>query len=163
MLANVNMTAYENVYAQALTHTGTLFFTGILLLFVLYLKKASTLQLSLITVLIALVVLSDTIVVAWFVLPFLAAYFLFNQGRSRNLNMWVISWTLLAGLVSVIKSMFIDYLVPNPFAVQNQASIFSNALEIFRQLSLYLNTGLYHVLTGGQTPSSIDILFTLIF
>ncbi|MCC4767440.1 hypothetical protein FXW07_12640 [Methanosarcina sp. DH1] len=163
MLANVNMTAYENVYALALTHTGTLFFTGILLLLVLYLKKASTLQLGLITVLIALVVLSDTIVVAWFVLPFLAAYFLVNQGRSRNLNMWVISWTLLAGLVSVIKSMFIDYLVPNPFAVQNQASIFSNALEIFRQLSLYLNTGLYHVLTGGQTPSSIDILFTLIF
>lgn len=163
MLANVNMPAYENVYAQALTHTGTLFFTGILLLLILYLERASTLQLSLITVLIALVVLSDTIVVAWFVLPFLAAYFLVNQSRSKNLNRWVISWTLLAGLITVIKSLFIDYLVPYLIGVQKQASISFTALEFFHQLSLYLSASLYHILTEGQSPSSMDILLTLVF
>jgi len=163
MLANVNMPAYENVYALALTHTGTLFFTGIMLLLVLYLGRASTLQLSLITVLIALMVLSDTIVVAWFVLPFLAAYFLVNQGRSTSLNMWVVSWTLLAGLVTVIKFLFIDYLVPYQFSVQKQISISFKALEFFRQLSLYSSASLYHILTGGQSPSPVDIVLALVF
>jgi hypothetical protein len=163
LLANINMPAYEKVYALALTHTGTLFFTGILLLLILSLERASTLQLSLITVLIALMVLSDTIVVAWFVIPFFAAYFLVNHNRSKSLNMWIISWTILAGLVTVIKSLFIDYLVPNIFNVQKQSNMSINAIDFFRQLSMYMNIGVYHILTEGQNPSFVDILLTLVF
>jgi hypothetical protein len=96
-------------YSMATSHNATLFFTGVFLL--LFIKNIYTINLGsvLSILLLNLIVFSDTIIIAWFVIPFIAIYILFLKEKDSSANLMV----SLIGLTTVITYIIKTYFISN--------------------------------------------------
>lgn len=133
-------------YSMPTSHNGTLFFTGIFLLLLLY----RNLELNLISILsillLNLIVFSDSIIIVWFVVPFVFTYILFIKDKNSNSNLMMLLIFLTTLLTYVIKTFFISSFVMDEYYIKDVRTIFEVNIPLYIEGLLHLlNNSLYSI------------------
>lgn len=157
-------------FAIPTTHIATMVFLGAMLILLLYIgkrdaefgqkgsrrKKRQTAPAKAYRQLVAalgaltlLSTLSDTIILAWLVVPFILAYLLLYREKSPGMNAAVASMAIVSALAYVFKTNFVREWVAQTFVKIDPANIASVTLPLSaRSLAVFLDTGLYRALSG---------------
>jgi len=149
-------------YSMATSHNATLFFTGIFIL--LFFNKNLTLNLSSILsiLLLNLIVFSDTIIIAWFVIPFIAIYILFFKGKNYNANLMVALIGLTTVITYIIKTYFISNFLSDSIYIVDIKTILGTNIPLYIKGLLYLlNESVYSVY-DKLAPSDYIIIISLV-
>lgn len=184
LAANIPLEGYAD-FAMPTTHNATIVFGGLIIILLFYLNRRSEAQkekagkhkkkhaekaiipwLYLVgaVVLAFLAAFSDTIVLAWFLAPYILAYLLFYKEKSRASNLAIAGITIVSVLAYVIKTYFVHDWVRQLLGTRSASDILSvNVPTFFKALALFLNQGLSRAMDGLRALSFLDILYLLIF
>ena len=183
LAANVPPAGYE-YFALPTTHNATVLFSGIVLIILLYLSKPSdgpvikvgknkikraerAIQWPYIIgliVLVGLIVLSDSIILVWLIIPYVLAYILFFKEKTKALNIYIGAMVVIAGIAYLFKT----YLIPDWSAqilrANSQSTVISVNLPLFfKALAQLLNQGLYQAMMGLNSLNYLDVISLIAF
>lgn len=159
---NISYAAYKN-YITPEFHVGTIIMAGLLFLIFepMSIKKGLSLRTISGIVLTALIVYSDSIIIATFVVPYIIVYALFYRKKqdARDLPVGLMALFGFATLIS--KSMFFNDLVKTGASFADPAHVLTiNLPYIIKGMSILTNQGLYNILEGTVNP--IDIVLAIL-
>lgn len=104
-------------YEYPACHNATLFFTGLLMLALINKKYKLNAKFIACILLIDLMVFSDSIFIAWFVIPFVVYYLVFYQEKTTESNIFLILLIASSVFTYVYKSFFISTLLSTPISI----------------------------------------------
>jgi hypothetical protein len=146
-------------YLVPTCHNATIFFVGLSLLLILNSNLKLNARFLIFILLINSIVLSDSIFLAWFIIPFILCYILLYKNKSSESNFFIIFTALSVLFTYVYKSYFVEDFIPIAIHVKDLNTI------IDANLPLYIE-GLATLLLGnayGIKPLSyIYILFLIL-
>lgn len=158
LATTISPSGYFN-FASPQLHIATILFAGIFILLFLFIKTNNYLQMALLSAVSAVVVFSDSIFLAYFVIPVLAWFILF--GRKDKRSAVTLSVFALASFAALFIKYFIGGLVLGGYQVHFQPSI-RKVDYFFVYLSGLLNDSLTAVVQLSRA-SPIDFLIMLLF
>lgn len=184
LAANLSPTGYS-FFAIPTTHIATMVFLGAMFIILLYIgkkdkelqekaskrkkKQASTRKILWplvigLCVLALLSALSDTIILTWFVVPFLLTYLLFYKEKSLGMNIAIASMVVVSALAYIFKTNFVREWVSQSFVKLDTANIFSVTLPLlFKSLAIFLDSGLYRALDGFKGFGIMEAISVIAF
>ena len=150
-------------FSMPTAHNATLFFTGIFLLLFFFNRNFEINVTSILSIfLLDLIVFSDSIIVAWFVIPFTAIYILLFNDKNFKSNLLILLINLTTFLTYVIKTYLIINFVVDPIYLKDFWTIFNVNIPLYIKGLLYLlNDNTYSIY---ETPnlSNYIIIFSII-
>jgi len=183
LATNLPPTGYQ-FFSTPTSHTGTIFFLGLILALLLYIGKkenertkktkkgknvrAASIPWTYVIVLIVLVILtaiSDTIIITWLIFPYILAYVIFAKEKSRTMGIAIASMAAVSALAYVFKTYFVyNWVVQTIVSGRGASDIILTILPIFtRDLTILLNPGLYSVARGLTGFGILEALSLIIF
>jgi hypothetical protein len=173
LAANISPAGYS-FFAMPTTHIATIAFLGVMFIILLYIgkraatgekkrKKARTdpIQWPLVAGLGALTllsVLSDTIILTWFIVPFVLAYLLFSK-KSPGMNVAVGAMAAISALAYIFKTNFVREWVSQSFVKLDTANIVSVTFPLsLKSLGILIDPGLYRALDGLKGFGIMDAI-----
>ncbi|BAI62954.1 hypothetical protein MCP_2882 [Methanocella paludicola SANAE] len=182
LMANVPAEGYQ-YFALPTSHTGTVIFLGLILALLIYVdkkvegeaqktKKGKKVRstkilwapLIALTVLTALTVLSDTIVLPWLIVPFILVYLLFVKNKSNTMNVAVAAMAAVSVIVYIFKTYFIyNWVVQDVLSSSAAADVPSTVGLYFTALAALLNQGLYGIAQGFKDFGILEVASLLAF
>lgn len=167
------------------THIATMIFTGIIFALLLYMgasektadskaKKGKKKQAALsntqwaylagLALLVAITVLSDTIVLTWLIIPYILAYLVFFKGKNRALNMAIACMALVSVICYIFKTYFVQNWARQAMVSRDISGILSINLPLsYKSLAILLNQGLYQVADGFTGFGLLEALSLIVF
>ena len=168
------------------SHNATILFGAAILLLVLYLnrleenhtreveknRKKKTddsynvplKHLILLMLLIFLVVLSDTIILVWLLIPYILAYLLFYPRKTKTTNLIVIIISIVSVTAYIIKTYFISDWFKVSYGINTLQDIFLVNLPLFFKAQVvFLNHGLSSLMGSVNAIGPIDIISIFLF
>jgi hypothetical protein len=157
LLANLSSGSFW-FFSMPQSHNGTLFFVGIFLLLFLNKKLEINLTWVLSIFLLNLMVFSDSIIVAWFVIPFTAIYILFFKDKDFKSNLSILIMNLTTLVTYMIKTFFISTFVEDQLYIKDFRTIFDVNIPLYIKGLLYLlNDSVYSIYETPNLSSYIII------
>ncbi|WP_424358716.1 hypothetical protein [Methanocella sp. MCL-LM] len=165
LAANIPPAGYW-AFAQPTTHNATIVFGGIILLLLLYInrigkaeatpqptarrKKAQAPQpaempwpyLACLAAVAFFTAFSDTIVLAWIVVPYVLAYLLVYREKTRASNVAIVSVVAVSALAYVIKMYLVADWLKRPLGINPLSQIIANLPMFFEAMGSFLLKGL---------------------
>lgn len=131
-------------------HNGTMFFTGILIVLFLFMKNSGKYQ-ALKIAFLGLMVLSDSIIIAWFLLPYTAVFLLQNRGKYTASKMMFLAWMYAVSAAAYIYNNYVNGSYFNmPIGPRNIQSLISFSIPLYIDHVVNLLNNFYHdIATGG--------------
>ena len=121
------------------SHNATLFFTGIFLLLFFFNRNFEINLASILSIfLVDLIVFSDSIIAAWFVIPFTTIYIIFFKDKNFKSNLLISLIILTTFLIYIIKSFFITSFVVDRFYFKDVWTILNVNVPLYIKGLLYL-------------------------
>ncbi|HTX43782.1 MAG TPA: hypothetical protein VMC61_03575 [Methanocella sp.] len=178
LAANLPPQGYQ-FFSLPTSHAGTVVFLGVILALLLYVHKidgeqkqkakkgrkarAPGVQWAYViglTAIVALTVISDTIILPWLIFPYILAYLLLVKEKSRTMNVAVAAMAAASVLIYVYKTYFVyNWVVQDVVTGRGTAGIFSTVLPLyFRALALALNQGLFSAFDGFKGFGILEAL-----
>ena len=171
LAANIPPAGYW-AFAQPTTHNATIVFGGLILLLLLYINKAGkadTVQkpakgkkapasqpaklpwgyIVCLGIVAFFTAFSDTIVLAWVVVPYLLVYLLVFKEKTRASDMAIIVVLAMSALAYVIKMYLIADWLKRPLGLNPVSQILANVPMFFEAMGSFLLKGL---LEAGNWP-----------
>jgi hypothetical protein len=147
IMANLNPES-SIAFLSPSVHVGALFFVGIFL--IISLKFFNNEQIdflkytSVFLILINLMVFSDSIILAWFVIPTALYYFIFFKNKNLKLSLLFILMCISCIAIYIIKTHFIsDFINYDP-------NIIISYNNIIKNISLYISGLSAHIYGDGE-------------
>jgi MFS family permease len=183
LVANLPAQGYWAL-AMPTTHNATIFFGGLILLLLLIVnrkqerlstngekrkKKAAPAMVpwpyfAVLGILVFLTVFSDTIVVVWFLIPFVLAYMLFYGMKNRATNLAIALMAVLSIIAYVIKTYLISAWIDLGSGTRSLSDIVAVNLPLFFAIQAqFLNEALYKAISGAGALASADFLSIAVF
>lgn len=168
LFATLSPAAYA-LYATPVAHNTSILFTGICLLLLWDMRKVKG-YVALLTILLATAVaFSDTIFMAYFIVPYLAVYLLLLRPRiprpdRRRPDTIAGSLLVFPALIVGYKMLLMDNAMPYVVTVSGHGtSILANAVSFIDSLLLLLNSGLYTLATDLRGARVADYVVAAAF
>jgi len=128
-------------YEYPACHNATLFFTGLLMLALINKKYKLNAKFIACILLIDLMVFSDSIFIAWFVIPFVVYYLVFYQEKTTESNIFLILLIASSVFTYVYKSFFISTLLSTPISIENMKTALGTNIPLYLSGLSYISTG----------------------
>ena len=162
IFANLTPVSYIS-YSAPVTHNGVILFAGLLLLIVLTRRIGYYVKLVLFTAILSLIILSDTTIILWFVIPFVVYYVLFYHKKDLRSNLSMILACGIGVIVFAIKMLLIDYYILDASHFQSLTAIINVNIPLYvNGLIMLYNGNLYQSLNGFSSIGVLDVLFIAI-
>ena len=142
MMANINI-ASSIFYLTSAIHVGALFFTGLFLVFILKFFNTERIKVikfaPIFVILINLMVFSDSIMLAWFVIPSAIGYYFFLKNKNLRSDILIILICISSMFTYVLKTHFIsDFINNDPRIIFSFDNILKNSLLYIGGLSIHI-------------------------
>jgi len=118
-------------YLVPTCHNATIFFVGLSLLLILNANLKLNARFLIFILLINLIVFSDSIFLAWFIIPFILCYILLYKNKSSESNFFIVFTALSALFTYVYKSYFVEDFIPIVIHVKDLNTIIDANLPLF--------------------------------
>jgi hypothetical protein len=162
LLANLWLGSF-GFFLMTQSHNGTTFFVGIFLLLFLKNREINLSRTWIFLIfLLNLIVFSDSIIIAWFVIPFTAIYILFFEDKNFESNSSILVMNLTTLITYVIKTFFISTLMTFPIYIKDITTIFDVNIPLYIKGLLYLLNGSVYSIYETPNPSDCIIIFSFI-
>ncbi len=176
----------EGYWALAMptTHNATILFGGLILLLLLVLgrnqerletkvekhkKKVTPANMPwqyivAIAILVFMAVFSDTIIIVWFLIPYVLAYVLLFKAKSKASNLAIGLMAVLSVIAYVIKTYLISTWIDLGSGTRILSDIISVNLPLFfKIIAQFLNQAFYKLISGTAGIGPSDYLSAAIF
>src|SRR5271157_68259 len=180
LAANLPTTGYY-YFALPTSHMGTTIFLGVIFALLIYMAKKEDEQkhrnrkgkiirpskirwpyILGLMILVALTVISDSIILPWLIIPYIIIYLLLFKEKTRTLNIAVASMAIVSVIAYLFKTYFIfNWVVQDVFAPRTATDMLSAFILYVKDLILLLNQGLYGISVGFGgfgIPEAISLL-----
>lgn len=184
LAVNIPMEGYHWL-AFPTSHNATLVFGAVILLILLNLKRMGERQqemtgktrkrnadvlenipwvyISVIAILGFFSVLADTIILVWLIVPFILAYLVFAERKTRVMNLALCSLALVSGISYVIKTFFIPEWLAANYGLNSFSDIAGKKIPLFFQaFAEFLNSGLLSLLNTRRI-GPLELFSLLLF
>lgn len=161
LIANLSPMAY-NIYAMPTTHNAVILFAGLLMLLFFDIRKINGYMAVFAIVIATAVAFSDTILMAYFIVPYVIVYLFLIKPKTMRTNL------IAAGLFA-IPAAAIGYkmlLMPDamPYAVSVKgAGLLENMRAFIDATVMLLNNSLYTIVVSMGSVGIIDYLVAIAF
>jgi hypothetical protein len=118
-------------YLVPTCHNATIFFVGLSLLLILNANLKLNVRFFIFILLINLIVFSDSIFLAWFIIPFILCYVLLYKNKSSESNLFIVFTALSALFTYVYKSCFVEDFIPIVIHVKDLNTIIDVNLPLY--------------------------------
>jgi hypothetical protein len=153
LLSTIGPLAYW-YYAVPTMHQTVILATGVFLLLLWDLEKTKGYIVAIVLILVAMMSYSDSMILAYFVIPYSIAYLFLFRPKTRRSNIIVGSFLVVAGFVTVYKNLFMSSSVPYVVKPAGLGTgILGNAVAWADSMAQLLNAGLYSAITTGAGPA----------
>jgi hypothetical protein len=162
LVANLAPASYF-YYSQPVNHNGVIFFIGLLSLLLFSQRISYYVKLVIFTVIVALLVLSDTMIIVWFIIPLVIYYVLFYRQKDLRKNLSLILVCGIGVVALVVKTLLVDYYVVVSTHLEPLSTIVNVNIPLYLNgLLLLYNGSLYQSINGFSSLDVLDVLFAVI-
>ena len=159
LMANLTPVSYIN-YSTPVNHNGVIFFIGLLLVIAFSKRVGDNIKLILFTVITTLIILSDTLIILWFVIPLFIYYVLFYRQKNLRSNASMIIVCGIGVIAFIVKTLFVDYYVIAPMHLQSPTTIINVNIPLYLNgLLMLYNGSIYQSINGLSGIGILEILF----